>query len=213
MAFVNVVGEVASIVSSFAVAAGGSNGRTAKATFHYRLATRVAAPTKTALEVIFQSTVCVPYMAAASSRVSQISNGIRHVGDALDPTVETARAVVGAIATDGSAMNAAVFMLLKSAYRGANYKGSKHFVGVSEVDTTYDVLTGAGLARWVTLQNALAASLTDSLGNIWNPSLLSRTLSQLSVNPTTVSAVDIVSVSLNLNIGTMRRRRTDTIRV
>lgn len=212
MAFASVVGDVAEVVMAGTMAAGGSNAKNVQSVFHYRLSVLGAAPTKAALEAIFQTTICVPFVAAANVRYTQSGNSVRCVNDATDAYQTVARALPGAIATDSMPTVDSVFMLLRTAKRGASYRGSKHFPGVNESDTTDDILTGAGLVRWQALQTALPTALVDALGNTWVLSLLSRTLSQLSQNPTTVVANDVTSVLLNKNVGTMRRRRTQTVR-
>lgn len=90
--------------------------------------------------------------------------------------------------------------------------GSKHFPAASEVDTTGDVLTGAGLARWQTVQTAVGATLVDALGNSWVPCVFSRKKSQIAVNPTTIYQNDVTQVLLDKTLGQMRRRKVLTVR-
>lgn len=212
MPYVPIVGSIAEIQAAGRLTAFGSNAKSTVGIFHYRLATIVLPATKAALELIFNTTVQLPFLAAANARYTQAGSTVRYVDDATDPVASMVRAGVGAIATDPLPTIDSVYYLFRTVLRGRNYRGSKHFPAPSEADTTGDVLTGAGLARWQTLQTALAAPIVDALGNTWVPSLLSRTLSQLVVNPTTVVATDIQAVLLNLNIGTMRKRRTQTVR-
>lgn len=212
MGFATIVGDVAEVVMAGVMAAGGSNAKNVQSVFHYRLSVLGAAPTKAALETVFQATICVPFVAAANVRYTQSGNSVRGLNDATDAYQTVSRALTGAIATDSMPSVDSVYMLLRTAKRGASYRGSKHFPGVNEADTTDDILTGAGLARWQTLQAAVPTPLVDALGNTWVLSLVSRTLSQLAVNPTTVVANDVTTVLLNKNVGTMRRRRTQTVR-
>jgi hypothetical protein len=214
MPYVPGVGSIAEIAMLGTLAAGGSNAVNVASIFHYRLGVLTAPPTKVALETVFNGAtgIVAPFLAAANSRYTQSQNTVRWIDDALDAPASTARAGVGAIATDGQPSIDSVTMLFRTGIRGKSYRGSKHFPGVNEVDTTDDILTGAGLALWQTLQTACAANLTDALGNVWVPSVLSRKLSTLATNPTTVVANDVTQVLLNLNVGSMRRRRVSTVR-
>lgn len=212
MPFVPIVGSIAEVAMLGTIAAAGSNSKNVANVYHYRLSVLTAPPTKAALDTAFQTAIVVPYAAAANNRFTQNSNTVRWIDDALDAPASVAHAAVGAIATDSVPLSEAVAMLLRTGKRGKSYRGSKHFVGVNEIDTTGDVLTGAGLARWQTLQTAIGTNITDALGNIWVPSVLSRMLSTLTTNPTTIVANDVTSVLLNLTVGTMRRRRAATVR-
>ena len=212
MAYTPIVGSIAEISAQGIMAAAGSGAKNVASIFHYRLATLTAPATKAALEAAFQAAIMVPFVAAANVRYLQVQSTVRWVDDAQDAPSAVTRALPGAIATDSQPTVDAVYMLLRTALRGKSYRGSKHFPAVSEIDSTGDILTGAGLVLWQAVRTALATALTDALGNVWNLSLLSRTLSQLSVNPTSVVANDVTTVLLNKTIGTMRRRRVATVR-
>jgi hypothetical protein len=212
MPFVPIVGSIAEITAKGVYAAAGSSAKNIVSVFHYRLALLAAAPTKTALETIFQTTVCIPMTAAMNSRYTQQENRVRWINDATDPGVSFARAVPGAVATDSMPCDDCVSLLYRTGLRGRAYRGSKHFAGVNEIDTTGDVLTGAGLIRWQALQTGLFTTLVDALGNSWIPSVLSRSKSVLATNPTTVVANDVTQVLLNKNVGIMRKRRVATVR-
>lgn len=212
MPYTPIVGSIAEIQTHGVLSAFGSSARNTVTIYHMRLSALVAPATKLALEARHNTIVGLPFLAAANARYTQAGTDIRWVDDATDPPQRFARVGVGAIATDPLPTVDAVYMLLRTSLRGKNFRGSKHYPAASEADTTGDVLTGAGLVRWQTLQTALIAAQVDALGNTWVPSLLSRSLSQLTINPTTVVATDLVTILLNLNIGTMRKRRTLTVR-
>jgi len=212
MPFVPILGSIAEIVAQSSQGAAGGSAKNVASVFHYRLALLVAPATKTALEAGFQAQVMVPFTNAANVRITQVQNSVRWINDAIDAPVAFARAVAGAIATDSAPGLDTVTMLLRTGNRGKSYRGSKHFAGLNEIDTTGDVLTGAGLTRWQTLQTAVAANIVDALNNVWTPTVVSRKLSQLVLNPTTVVANDVTQVLINKSVGTMRRRRTITVR-
>ena len=208
---------VAEVIIHGTMAAAGSSITPAINRFFYRRVAVAVTPTKAALNTIFQSTVVAPLLLAANVRYTPGYLTIRWVNDALDSPTAFNVAGVGNVATDGQPSDDACYMLLRTALRGKPYRGSKHFAGVNEIDTTGDVLTGAGLVRWQAVQTAVAAALTDATPNTWNPTILSMgneaaPLSQLKANPTTVTVNDVTAVLLDLNVGTMRRRRSKTVR-
>lgn len=212
MPYVPVLGSIAEIAMLGTFAAAGSNAKNVASVFHYRLSVLTAPPTKGALDTAFQAAIPVTFGAAANSRYLQSQNTVRWIDDATDPPASVAHAVAGAIATDSQPTIDCVTLLYRTAKRGRSYRGSKHFPGVNESDTTGDILTGAGLALWQALQAACAANITDALGNVWVPSVLSRKLSTLATNPTTVVANDVTAVLLNKTVGSMKRRRVTTVR-
>lgn len=204
--------SVAEVITFGHAAAGGSNITPSLNNFCFRRGSTVPVLDKTALKNIFVTNVLTPLLAAMNVRYTCDYLTVRWVDDALDVPLSFAIALPGAIATDSLPSDDAVYYLYRTGLRGRNYRGAKHFGPASEVDTTADVLTGAGLARWQTVQTALAASNTDANGNVWAPAVLSRSLSQLRTNPTTVVANNVQQVLLDLNIGTMRHRRSRTVR-
>jgi hypothetical protein len=145
-------------------------------------------------------------------RYTQAENDVRYLNDATDPYQTFLRAIAGSIATDPLPSDNCVSFLLRTGKRGREYRGAKRFPAVNEIDTTGDVLTGAGLARWQAVGAGVGTTLIDGLGNSWIPSVVSRKLSQLSINPVTVIANDVTVVLLNKNPGFMRRRKVKTVR-
>ena len=206
-----ITSKVMEIITEGRQAAAGSGLAPAGNVFYYRLSGPVVAPTKVAFGTVFQATVVVPLLAATNIRYTPVQAIMRFLDDATDPYTPIVLAGAGAIATDSEPSNDAVVIRLNSAFRGKTMRGYKHFAGTSEIDTTGDVLTGAGLARWQAVRDALALPLVDALGNTWTPFIRSRVSEQVKVNPTTVRGTDVIACVLDLNIGTMRRRKTATV--
>jgi len=177
-------------------------------TFFYRRAVAGSSLSKAALKTIFESTIIAPLLAAANIAYSPNSCTIRNINDATDLPVDFILAGVGAIGTDSEPSVDAVVCVLKTAFRGRNARGFKHFGGTNEVDTTRDILTGAGLTRWEAVRDAVDDQMTDSTGTIWNPFIFSRPGSQIKKNPCVVRGADINVVTLDLQIGTMRKRKS-----
>lgn len=202
---------VCEIVVKGILATGGAGQAPCGNVFYYRLSNMVLAPTKAALSTIFQATVVAPLLLAANIRYTPVQLGMRFIDDAIDLQTFIAAAGTGAIATDGEPSVDAVVVNLKSAFRGKAMRGFKHFGAVNEIDTTNDILTGAGLARWQAVRDGVKTVLVDAIGNTWTPFIRSRYLEQVKVNPTTIRGVDIVNATLTLNVRTMRKRRTPTL--
>lgn len=204
--------EVKTVVN---VAAGGSSTKAFNIFTHWRRTATVLTVPKTPIDTAYQAAIVVPIMAALNARATQANNQIRYMDDANDPYTAFSHAVVGSIAGDSEATDVAAYLLLRTALRGRSYRGSKHLAPMSESDTTTgtDDLWNAGcLARLATIAAALVAGFTDSTGNVWVPSILSRRPpAQYSVNPTTVVANDVVSCAVNKRIGSMNHRKVKSV--
>ena len=207
MALADPLLKVIEVVVAGSLTAGGASVKNCFNVFHYRRTTFAVVASKAQFLAAFRTAVIVPLLAAANIRYTTNRMRVRWVSDAQDPYTDTADAGVGAIATDSEPNNDAVFILMRSAVRGRFAQGSKHFGGTSEIDTTDNILTGAGLARWQAVQAALAVTVVDAAPNTWVPCVLSRTYSVLNVNPTTVVTSDVASTALNKRIGSMVKRK------
>jgi hypothetical protein len=192
---------------------GGAGVKNVYNVFTFLRQSSVPAFTKASFNTAFQLNVLVPLAAAMNVRWSANLVAVRVLNDYLDAEQTFAAAHVGAIATDSLPLNSAVYLLLRTALRGRNYRGAKHFSPASEVDTTQDVLTGAGLARWQAVRDAVGASWVDGNGNTWVPTVYSRNLSSPNLLPVATIVSNAVTQSLlDLNIGDMKKRRSRTIR-
>lgn len=204
----------AEIVLKGVLAAGGSNAKNCANVFHYRRTGTSVDPVKASLWTIFNSTIVQELLDLLNVDVGSVSGQIRWVDDAEDtysdhtPTPNAAGQVTG----ERYPSVVCVSCLFRTAKRGRNYRGAKRFFGISEADGVDDVLSGTPLTNWTTFKALLDDPLTDSDGNVWNPCVLSRSLSQLTANPTTVVRNDITAVLLNKNLGRMDRRRVATVR-
>lgn len=193
------------------LSAGGSTVKACFNVFCYRRTTFAFPASKGSFTTAFRTAVIVPLIAAASARYSVGFLRARWLSDALDGYLTTADAGVGAIATDSQPNNNSVFFLLRTGLKFGNWRGSKHFGGVNEADTTDNILVGAGLARWEALKAPLLAQITDADGNKWVPEIVSRTLSQLVTNPVNVQAADVSEVLMNKRVGSMAKRKAKSV--
>lgn len=195
-------------------AAGGSNNRLTNFSFHYKRDSTIPGLSKPDLDTIFQANVATPIAAALNVRWLQSGNTVRWLDDANDAPVLFAHALAGAIAGDSMSTILSSFILLRTGLRGKSFRGSKHLYPLSETDTTLatdDILNAAALARFATINAALLAPLVDASGNTWRLQVLSRTLSQLKINPTTVIANQVSAVLVNKRVGRMRHREVKSV--
>jgi hypothetical protein len=146
-------------------------------------------------------------MGLLSSNVEQVSNKIRALDDALDPYLTVPRVVTGSVTGDMLPVQNSVKVGLVTASRGRNFVGSKHYSGIAESDTVNDGLDSTPQGAWRAFIPTLATPLTDSNGQVWTPCVVSRSLSQLAVNPCTVVYADILTATFNTSIGTTNRRK------
>lgn len=206
---------VAEVVLRGISTAGGSSAKNINLVFHYRRVAVAVNATKAALDVVFQASVAVPFIAALNARFTQGATFIRWMNDAQDAYASFAHAVVGGVAGDSMPDHEAAFLLYRTGLRGRSYRGSKHLGPMSEADTTAgsdDIFNAAALARLATASAGAILALTDTTPNTWNPCVLSRVPpAQYLVNPTNVVTNDAISVSINKRVGTMRHRRVASI--
>ncbi len=191
---------------------GGAGAKNVYNTFTYARQSSVPAFTKLSFFTAFGLNVIVPLAAAMNVRWSANNVNIRILNDFTDPEVSFASAAVGARVLDSLPLNSAVTVQKKTSLRGKSYRGNVHFSPASEEDTTQDILTGAGLARWQAVRDAVGASFVDTNGNTWFPTVYSRLLSTPNAMPVAIiEANQVTQVILDLNLGTMRRRRSRTL--
>jgi hypothetical protein len=202
------------IIANGIAAAGGSNNKKFEFVFAFRRTSNVNPLVKANIETAFQTAIMIPVTNALNNRYAQTFNTVRYLNDALDAPVPVARAVAGAIAGDGMPMHNAAYLLARTGLRGRSYKGGKHFGPLSEADTTAgteDILNAASLILWGLVATAWLAGFTDANGNVWAPCILSRTLSQLTANPTNVVTNDVTQILINKRVGRMRHREVQSV--
>jgi hypothetical protein len=182
--------------------------------WNYRRTATAVDATKVALVNAFIANVIPKIKLALNNRYTGTNITVRWLNDAQDAPSLTAEVGVGNVAGDGMTTANAAFMLFKTALRGRSYRGGKHMFPLSESNTTAgteDLFNAGALTLFGDLATAALAQLTDATGNVWNPCIVSRVLSQLKVNPTTVTANDVTSIAINKRIGTMRHRKVKTV--
>lgn len=204
----------AELVYKGTVASAGSSAKTMQAVFHYRRQATVVTPTKAALAAAWIAANRANLLAVLSLRFTSVGLTVRWINDALDAPVLTSDTHAGTVTGDSLPLTCSAFLLFQTGLRGRSFRGSKHLYPMAESQTT--VLTDdIWNAATLTLLGALAASLlgniTDSTGNIWTPSIVSKKLSQLKSNPTTVVANDVTTIAVGKRVGMMRHRRVASL--
>jgi hypothetical protein len=117
----------------------------------------------------------------------------------------------GVVIGDRLPSHSAVTVRYKTAQRGKNYRGSKHFAPVAEGDTLTDEIDPAQQAKWNTLTTAISSAfVVTGTGGVWSPAVVSRNLSQLKTDPVSIVGAYVTQGILNLTIGTMRHRKEKT---
>jgi len=193
------------------IGAGGGDVKNIANIFHYRRTAVAVDVNKDNVAAAFEADILPTIVAALNNRASLTQITVRCVDDATDAEYSATIAETGAVAGDGLSNFNCVTVRLKTAVRGRSGMGSKHFAPLSEADGDDDVLTGAGLTRWQAVRDVLDNAFVDADGNNWVPVVLSRKLSQLATNPTTVVKNDVTSCVLNKTYGTMKRRKVRTV--
>lgn len=106
----------------------------------------------------------------------------------------------------------ALVLPLRGSNRGKNYRGSKHIPAIASAFVTKDELNATGITAAALVQGYLGLTITSTNSSTYIPVILSRNLSQLRTNPTTIVTSDVSAVLVNKTIGTMRRRKEKTVR-
>jgi len=205
-----VVDDVFEIVVRGSQGAGGSSVTPAGNRFFYRR-TGGPAAVLAALVTAFRAAVVAPHLLAANQRYAVNRIDCRKVNTPNDPGIQVADAGVGAIATDGQPSDDCAVINLKSGIRGKSGRGFKHFAGVNEVDTTLDVLVGAGLARWQAVRDGCKAALVDATGTTYTPFILSPTWSQIETDPVSILGANVTDAKLNTVVASLRKRKAASI--
>ena len=183
--------------------------------WHFRRTATVVDPSKAAINNAFATNIGAVVAAALNEDWEATVNAVRYPNDALDAPIEFSSALVGAITGDRLASFSTAFILIRSAVRGRSYRGSKRLGPFSETDVTHatgcDIFNAGCLTRLANITTAVLAGFTDSTGNVWVPCILSRFLSQLQFNPTTVISNDVVNLAVNSRVGTDIRRKAPSL--
>lgn len=161
----------------------------------------------------FKAGVAALLLAAWNPAVTLVSYYVRWMDVYTDTfTVITDGSVGTGTAGDCLPARNSVTVRKNTGFRGKTLRGSWHFSGISEADTTKSELTGTGVANWATnLKPALLLSISDGTST-FVPVLISGVKGGTIIGPPpmaqTIAGAALVSpLAVNKAIGSMKRRR------
>jgi hypothetical protein len=181
--------------------------------FHYVASGAGALPTPNQILEQFRTVVWPNWAALLSVDLVGVSLSGRYLDDAtVQFFVDLTAPASGAVALPRLPSESAVVTPYQCTQRGKNYRGSKHFAGVPTASVVKDELAPGVVAAFTAAANALAAPITGAGLQSMIPIVLSRSKSQLKVNPTHIDGSTVSGVLLNKTIGGMRKRKEKTAR-
>jgi hypothetical protein len=192
---------------------GGGNIVNTNFVFHYRRLGVTNPPDKATLKTGFVGGVGLTIGAALNVRWNASFVDIRWLNDATDPYVSFTSTLSGVITGDSLSSFQAAYLLIRTSLRGKAYRGAKHLGPMSESDitTTDEDLWNAGaLTRLGTVCTAIMTDIITA-DNTWRSTVVSKTYSQLSLNPTTVIATDASAALPRKSVGSMLRRKVKSV--
>lgn len=204
----------AELILNGTVASAGSSSRAVASVYHYKRTNTVNALSKSALQTAFLSACRSAITSALSVRYTGTNLSCRWLDDATDAPALVAETHPGGVAGDSMPLTNSAFLLFQTGLRGRSFRGSKHYFPIAESATTIatdDIFNAGMLTLLAAIGTALIANLTDANGNVWQPCVMSRTLSQLRRNPTTVIANPITAILVAKRVGIMRHRRVKPV--
>lgn len=135
----------------------------------------------------------------------------RYLDSSLNQYVTANAPGTGALALPRQPAQQAVVALFRTAIRGKSFRGSKHFGPLATAAVTGDEIAAASVAAWQAAMTALCNNITAG-GQTYTPCVVSKTLSQLRVDPVTIYGAAKLTALTNKTIGTMRHRKEKTVR-
>lgn len=116
----------------------------------------------------------------------------------------------GAVTTDRAASFTAAVIRKNTTVPSRNFRGSIHYGALPETFTTTDRLNATGQTAFNALLAAWNAAVVNGVNDsvqLWFPIVLSPTLSNMFANPGIYSGAAVTTHTLNLRLGTMKRRK------
>lgn len=179
--------------------------------YHYRLASG-SLDSRAAIATAWLSAVQSVIIGQLSADVQDVAALCRLVDDATESYSTVAAGVPGSIALPRLPGDLAIVLPFRCVTRGKSFRGRKHYRGIPTASVTKDELNAGAVTAWAAVVTALQATVTSANGSTYVPVVMSRTLSQIKTNPTTIIGSDVNAVLLNKTIGTFRRSKEKTAR-
>jgi hypothetical protein len=191
----------------------GSGGKAILNVFHYRYSSGGAGPdTASNLASQWLTSVWANIVSLLSIDYTGVEVDFRRLDDAEEQYGVGTTPGSGTQALPRMPIDLALVYLLRSKTRGKSFRGSKHFGPIAQAHVTKDEINAAGITAWSAVAGYLTTSVTTPGGQVYIPVIVSKTLSTLKTNPTTIIGADVTAALQNKTIGTMRGRREATVR-
>src|ERR1700688_1229429 len=168
--------------------------------FHYRLSVSGTPQAANAVGNAVLTNVWAPIAALLSIAYTGVSSLSRYLDDATAPYIAGNVPASGGASLPRLSSAEAIVTPLQTAVRGKSFRGSKHFGPLATAQVIGDEINPANLATWVAAVANLNAVVAVG-GQTYIPVILSRSLSQIRFNPTSIVAADITTVLLNKTVG------------
>lgn len=178
--------------------------------FHYQL-TAGSLDAYNQLLGDFESKVYSFALAQQSADTTLVAQLVRKLDDATEQYFTVSGSNPGGIALPRLPGDLAVVTPYRCVQRGKSFRGRKHWRGVPAASVLKDELTAGALTAWQAVAVKLQAPFTSITGT-YTPVVVSRILSQLKTNPTTIIGSTVNAVLTNKTIGTFRRSKEKTQR-
>jgi hypothetical protein len=179
--------------------------------YHYRLSSG-SLDTRAAICTAFLSAVHSVILGQLSADYVTVSGKCRLLDDATEQYSTVTSTTPGQIALPRLPGDLSIVLPLRCVERGRSFRGRKHYRGIPTASVLKDELTAGAVTAWAALVTAVGATFSSANGSVYKPMVLSRILSQLRTNPTTIVGSDVNAVLLNKTIGTFRRSKEKTQR-
>lgn len=190
------------------LAAGGGEAQLTLTPLHYRRTNFSSAYSPTEFITAFHTAVKTNVKNSVSSAWNWDSTYVRCINSPTEATSIVTVDEAGAIIGDVQPGFVAQVLSKRTALRGRSYQGRLYLPGVPESATLANVVTAAQGLLLDTLATSLGGSFTTAAGLTYSPQVLSRLLSNMVADPSTIVATDIASVVKRTVLGRLFSRKS-----
>jgi len=177
---------------------------------HWRTPVPLPGSAEYLLGAAIQTAFSAAWVACFTNDYTLDNIGVKFLDNPLNPEVLTADGTTGTITTDRGPSFQAIVLRKLTGVPSRNYRGSMHHGAVPESFTTKDDVNATGQTAYNALKAVWNGILTTGISDgfsTWYPIVLSSTLSSLLSNPAIFWGAWQNDTSLNLKVGTMKRRK------
>lgn len=175
---------------------------------HYRRASFGSAYDAAQLLTAFHAAVQTQWLACCSVSWNWDLTKVRCLNSPTEAFVQSTVNLAGGIIGDMLPSYAAAVFHKASALRGRSYNGRMYLAGIPESGTTGNALTAGQKILTDALATVLDGPVTTAAGITYNPTVLSRKLSNLVIDPSVIVATPVVLVTSRSVLGRLSSRRS-----